>query len=343
MDPQRDPAAKQSRANLFIESLYLPYVEPYGYVIAICLYAGGAALFTHSHHTAALLLAFAASVFAWKKTMPQSAGLDWSKERKRALLRLAEFAIPALLVTAWALLDGVAHRNHLAAVSAAVRADAGDKDAGDSAGRTQDDKTAVGSSGYESVILWPSLKKEPVTPPISVENNLLAPGTKEPLIIHFNGPYWYLQPPNKVPGRRAHLAKGTPLALDIHSSNSIALVMDAHQYLSAPIRISRCREIAVEVANRDNTLGAISVGVLLTDGSSAKNPTLYLGEQPITSAQMGHFSIKSAPVFETLHFSIPPDAKIQKFNEITVLILPDIEHQFDAPKIAIEQFELFPR
>ncbi len=342
-DSHRDPTVKQSRANLFVESLYLPYVEPYGYVIAICLYGGGAALFTRSHHTAALLLAFAAAVFTWKKTTPQSAGLDWGKERKRAVLRLAAFAIPALLVTAWALLDGVAHRNHMAAVSAAVRADAGDKDADDSAGRPQNDKTSVGSSGYESVILWPSLKKEPVPPPISVENNLLAPGTKEPLVIHFNGPYWYLQPPNKIPGRRAHLAKGTPLALEIHSSNSIALVMDAHQYLSAPIRISRCREIAVEVANRDNTLGAISLGVMLSDGASVKNPTLYLGEQPIVSAQMGHFSIKSAPVFETLHFSIPPDAKIKKFNEITVLILPDIEHQFDAPKIAIEQFELFPR
>jgi len=342
-DSNRDLVAKQGRANLFVESLYLPYVEPYGYVIAICLYAGGAALFARSHHTAALLLAFAAAVFAWKKTMPQSAGLDWNKERKLAAVRLAAFAIPALLVTAWALLDGVAHRNHMAAVSAAVRADAGDKDAGDSAARPQDGKTSVGSSGYESVILWPYLKKDPVTPPISVENNLLAPGTKEPLIIHFNGPYWFLQPPNKVPGRRAHLAKGTPLVLDIHSSNSIALVMDAHQYLSAPIRISRCREISVEVANRDNTLGAISLGVLLSDGTSAKNPTLYLGEQPIISAQMGHFLIKSAPVFETLHFSIPPDAKIKKFNEITVLILPDIEHQFDAPKIAIEQFELFPR
>jgi hypothetical protein len=342
-DPHPDPTAKQSRANLFVESLYLPYVEPYGYVIAICLYAGGAALFTRSHHTAAMLLAFAAAVFAWKKTIPQSTGFDWGKERKRAVLRLAAFAIPALLVTAWALLDGVAHRNHLAAVSAAVRADAGDKDAGDSAEEPQRDKTAVGSSGYESVILWPSLKKEPITPPISVENNLLAPGTKEPLIIHFNGPYWYLQPPNKIPGRRAHLAKGTPLALDIHSSNSVALVMDAHEYLSAAIPISRCREITVEVANRDNTIGAISAGVLLTDGSSTKTPTLYLGEQPIISAQIGHFSIKSAPVFETLHFSIPPDVKLKKFNEITVLILPDVEHQFDAPKIAIEQFELFPR
>jgi|GEM_PF-554618 len=342
-EPHRDQVTKQSGANLFVESLYLPYVEPYGYAIAICLYAGGAALFTRSYHTAAALLAFAAAVFAWKKTIPQSAGLDWSKERKRAALRLAAFAIPALLVTAWALLDGVAHRNHLAAVSAAVRANAEDRDAGDSAGQPQGDKTSVGSSGYESVILWPSVKKEPVTPPISVENNLLAPGTKEPLIIHFNGPYWYLQPPNRVPGRRAHLAKGTPLALDIHSSNSVALVMDAHQYLSAPIRIARCREITVEVANRDNTIGAISLGILLTDGASAKNPTLYLGEQPIISAQMGHFSIKSAPVFETLHFSIAPDVKLQKFNEITVLILPDVEHQFDAPKIAIEQFELFPR
>jgi hypothetical protein len=119
--------------------------------------------------------------------------------------------------------------------------------------------------------------------------------------------------------------------------------MDAHQYLSAAVRIARCREITVEIENRDNMIGAISLGVLLTDEKAARKPTLYLGEQPIISTQRDHFSFKTTPIFETLRFPVPEDARMRKFSEITVLILPDIEHRYKAPKIAIRQFELFPR
>ena len=162
-------------------------------------------------------------------------------------------------------------------------------------------------------------------------------------MIRFNGPYWYFQPPQKSPGPSAHVATGTPIGFDIRSSNSVSLVMDAHQYLSASIPIARCREIAVEIENRDNTSGEISLGVLLATGVSTKAPTLYLGEQPILSTQPGNFAVKRVPVFETLRFSIPAEARIRKFRDITVLVFPGTEHKFDAPKIAIQQFQLYPR
>jgi hypothetical protein len=53
---------------------------------------------------------------------------------------------------------------------------------------------------------------------------------------------------------------------------------------------------------------------------------LYLGQQSIVSTEPSRFSIKSAPVFETLRFSVPASTKIRKFNEITVMLLPDTEH-----------------
>jgi hypothetical protein len=40
---------------------------------------------------------------------------------------------------------------------------------------------------------------------------------------------------------------------------------------------------------------------------------------------------------------VPPNASLRKFNEITVMFLPDFEHTFVAPKIAIVQFDLLPR
>jgi hypothetical protein len=52
---------------------------------------------------------------------------------------------------------------------------------------------------------------------------------------------------------------------------------------------------------------------------------------------------KTAPTHETLRFLVPEDARIRSFNEITVMLLPDIEHTFIGPKIAIEQFQLLSR
>jgi hypothetical protein len=119
--------------------------------------------------------------------------------------------------------------------------------------------------------------------------------------------------------------------------------MDAHQSLSTPVRIARCRKIEVEIENHDNTAGAISLALLLADGTAPHARTLYLGEQPIVSTESEHFSFKQSPVFETLSFPVPASGALRKFNQITVLVLPGIEHAFIAPKIAIAQFRLFPR
>jgi hypothetical protein len=53
--------------------------------------------------------------------------------------------------------------------------------------------------------------------------------------------------------------------------------------------------------------------------------------------------LKRSPVYESVLFSVPPIANIKKFDEITVLVLPDIEHTLLAPRVAIVQFQLFLR
>lgn len=46
--------------------------------------------------------------------------------------------------------------------------------------------------------------------------------------------------------------------------------------LCTAIRVSRRREIAVEIANNDNKAGAISLAMLLTDGTFPKKSTIYM-------------------------------------------------------------------
>jgi hypothetical protein len=312
-------------------------------VIAICLYAAGAALLTRSNYTAAALLAFSAFLFAWKRTIPQTQSFESDHEYKQAALRLQRVVIPAVLVTIWALLDGVAHRNRDAETNAALAASNGTVASEHVHPNTRSQSSAYGVGGYESLILWPLPEKKQIIPPLLTPATFLAPGTTQPLTIRFDGAYWYFQPPDKFPGSTAHQAHGTPLGSDIESNNFIPLVMDAHQTLGEAIPIARCREIQVEIENRDSSAGFIAMAVLLTDGTSPEQRTLYLGQQPIVSTEPGHFSPKPAPVFETLRFSVAADSKMRRFNEITVMLLPDIEHTLVGPKIAIRQFQLFPR
>ena len=334
---------RRGEHELFSESLYRSPAEAYGYAIAICLYAAGAALLTGSNYTAAALLASSASLFAWKRTIPRRQSLESEYEYKQAAVRLAVVAVLAVLVTIWALLDGVAHRNRDEAMNATLAAGDGIAASEKAGQKTQSKSSAYGLGGYQSLILWPFPQKKQIVPPLPPRESFLAPGTTRPLIIPFSGAYWYVQPPDELPGPAAHQARGTPLGTDIESNNFVPLVMDAHQTLGAPILTAGYREIQVEIENHDNRRGVIAMAVLLGDAASPRKPALYLGQQPIPSTQPAHFSSKSVPVFETLRFSIPADAKMRSFNEITVMMLPDVEHALVAPKIALRQFQLLPR
>lgn len=326
---------------LFEEALYQAPADLIGYAIAISLYAAIVALAVRWNLSAAALLALSAALFGWKETIPRGQSFLSAREHRRAALRVALIAIPAILVTAWALLDAVTYRNR---VQAGVDSAAPLSTAAPKSDETETAKrSASGVNGYESVILWPYPEKKQIVVPRLRETSLLAPGTVRPAVIPFTGAYWYLQPPDQLPGPKAHQAQGSPFKVNIQSSDDIPLVMDAHQNLPTEVPLARCREIAVDIDNFDNKEGPISVALLLGDGPYTSHQTLYLGQQPILSTQPQSFWFKAAPVSETLRFAIPAKADLQKFNEITVLILPGTEHLLIAPRIAIRQFQLTPR
>ena len=199
-------------------------------------------------------------------------------------------------------------------------------------------------SGYESIILWPvPQKKKLLAPSPSGIPSQAVPMTK-PLVIRFDGPYWYFRPPRKSPGSRAHVAHGTPLAVNIHSTDFVPLLMEARQSLGAAIQLRCCREIQVTIENHDNIPGRIAIGVLLTDSTSIGKPTLYLDQRPVMSTE-------PKPVFCEI-LAGPGGTAVSRSRVIqgsTGLMrlpsfsFPDTERAKAAAKIAIQEFELVPR
>ncbi len=169
--PRRDDAYF-SEKEMFVEPLSTPAARPQGYVIALCVFAGAWALCDRATAAACALLASAVFVFAWEFILPP--GRPWAGWGNRhAALRLARIALGAVLVTAWALLDGVDHRSVAAAKGGALTG----ANQGASTRAVDPTNPASDLSGYESIILWPVPEKKQIIPPLPARTNLLAPGT----------------------------------------------------------------------------------------------------------------------------------------------------------------------
>lgn len=334
------PAPPPEEAGMFVATLRKPPFESAGYIISAAFYLAVLAFGDRQNVNAGAPLALGAFVLAWNLTRAPYARAGSYWETRRAAVRLARVAVPAVLLTVYALLLGVERRNEaVAARATAVVTAANDSD-------KSAKKPQGGSNGlmaWKSVVLWPlpPEKQGVIVPPQAA---LLAPGSKEPLIIHFVGPYLYFHAPHTGPGPHPHQAHGDPLLQPIIANDFIPLVMEARQNLSSAIPLSRCREIDVAVDYRVEG-SSISVAMLLAN-SAAPHRQVYLGQQSVVSEWERPVNPNvpmNVPEQKMLQFAVPSAAKLHSFDQITVMFLTDQYHAMIGPRIAIEDFRLLPR
>lgn len=213
----------------------------------------------------------------------------------------------------------------------------------EAAGRTRSAPAPDSSDAYRGVVLFTVKEKEKVLPPVPLERNMLFAERAKPVVIRFDGAYWYFQAPRGGPGLHPHIAQGDPVAESIYSTGWIPLAMQAHQTLAEPVDLRSSRAMMVTVKNGDNRPGRVDMGVVLTDSELIGKPSVYLGTAPLSSTEAGHFAIKAKPVEEELRFAIPEGTKIKKFDQITVFYFPDAQRSTLGARIGIEQFELLPK
>ena len=201
-----------------------------------------------------------------------------------------------------------------------------------------------GDDSYASVILWPRPPKvlRIVSPPPLTQSADVARPSK-PLVIPFDGVYWYLRSPANAPGRNAHTAHGSPTKVEIHSADWHPLIMEAHQLLASPVEAACCRELELSILNADNRPGAIRIAVVLIDSSSPHTRSEDLGTRPVRSSMPPEFSLNRPPTPEVLEYPIPADPEMRQFNEIEVIFLPSHERSLGGVQIAIRNFRLLPQ
>ena len=198
------------------------------------------------------------------------------------------------------------------------------------------------SKGYRTIVLWPIQKKEKAIPPPPTSIDPEAHRAARPWIIPFDGPYWYFKTPGESPGPEARITHGDPLKVNVRSTNRVPLLMEAHQNLAVPIDLSCCREIQVVFKN-DTSLGASDVGLLLTDSHVKGKPSQNLGIKYVPMNGIDQPSGDLSPVEETVSFPLPVTGKIRKFDQMTVVLVPDAQHATAGRKVAVERFVMIPK
>lgn len=209
--------------------------------------------------------------------------------------------------------------------------------------RKQGEATKSSGLSYAGVILWPKMphKKKLIVPsPLALHASIAR--IRKPLVIPFDGAYWYFHAPAKRPGPRAHVAHGNPTQVEVRSSTRLPLIMEAHQSLRPAIDLNCCRELDLAIRNNDDAPGAIRIAVELIDTSTSPEKSLDLGAQPVLSSEPPAFSLTRPAVNETLRYSMPGSAPIRQFNEIEVVFLPSPERNLAGARIAVQSFRLLP-
>jgi hypothetical protein len=198
---------------------------------------------------------------------------------------------------------------------------------------------------YRGIVLFTVTDKKKELPPLPVQQNVLRAGASRPVVIPFDGSYWYFQAPQHGPGLHPHLAHGDPVSMNIYSTGWVPLAMQAHQTLAQPIPVHGGEGFELTLRNADNREGRIEVGVLLTDSRTRalEKPTLVLGVKPMLSSEPPEFTYKGSPVEEDLTFVIPQQPAMREFDTITVLFFPPAVRDTAGARVGIRQFTLLPR
>lgn len=207
---------------------------------------------------------------------------------------------------------------------------------------------AAVDDAYRGIVLFTVTDKKKELPPLPVERSLLRTGASRPVVIPFDGSYWYFQAPQHGPGLHPHLAHGDPVSMNIYSTGWVPLAMQAHQELAQPIPVRGGEQFELTLRNGDNREGRIEVGVLLSDSRgpgvlASEKPTQLLGMKPMQSSEPPEFVYKSSPIEEDMTFAIPQHPALRQFDTITVLFFPSAARDTTGARVGIRQFELLPR
>jgi hypothetical protein len=201
-------------------------------------------------------------------------------------------------------------------------------------------------NAHLGILLWPKqqIHTKIIAPsPMSWKHNLVSNQHSNPLVIPFEGVFWFFREPDIQPPEKSWQAQGSPEMFDIQSTDWRPLSMEAHQNLSTSIGLDCCGRIQVAIRNADRYPTSISLELILVDTTAPGKPSQSLGRVDIISSRKWTPDGRAQPTSEALNFLVPAHSAIHRFDEVTVVFRFEGFRARTAAKIGIDHFTLFPR
>jgi hypothetical protein len=331
---------------------------------ALCAQTGALAGFAGYPFPAAMLVGMSSAVWSWSFFMDASQD-NWqnsrsSQSRSRILLIVAM----ATVFTAGGLIRYLRNAYRIGGLGVESRQDSSHATTADRGGEPGGEEGSKGNQRREhsggnrefegqfppareansGVILWPpeqTLTKLVAPVPALGNSWLKSNRSAKPLIIPFNGVYWFFKAPDLHPPSTSRQAHGSPELLDIHSTDRRPLSMEAHQHFGTMINLDCCYKIQVSIRNADLYPETVSLELILVNSSLPGKPSQSLGT--ITARSRRSQNKERSPANETLNFSLPTTQSLRRFDEVTIVFRLEDFRADDGAKIAIDHFVLVPR
>jgi hypothetical protein len=342
-----------SSADSFILSLHsddpppsLRLMPPISAAAALCVQMGALMAFAGYTFAAAGLVGagFSTWTWSWERYTPSQ---DWQRSsplpfQSRRLLALAL----AILFTAAGLFPFLRRRGGFGGGSGKFGAYSAGQRRPPLHVTTPEDSARADSEGNSGIVLFPAkqlVTKLVVPPPASESLSLTNFRNADPLVIPFDGVYWFFKTPDLQPPRTSRQAHASPETVEIRSTDRRPLSIEAHDHLGQLIDVTCCSRIQIAIRNADRYPETVSLELILVNTSLPNRPSQSLGRMMVRSTRPWSLYEKQSPISETLNFAIPQSRSFRRFDEMKIVFRLDRARADAGAKIAIDHFVLVPR
>ena len=295
-----------------------------------------------------LLSALAFAIWTWcfaaygDPILPRSTAHRWFQSQKLAATALA------VLLTVVGLMPYLQKHQGWAGPHGKYpwHASSGSRTGGSLHANTEDLPPMGTNEGNTGIVLWP--EKEIVTkliapPPMHESLSFDNFNKASPLIVPFNGVYWFYRAPDLRPPKTSRQAHASPDAVEIHSSDRRPLLIEAYDHLGTLIDLDCCSKIQIAIRNSDRYPETVSLELTLVNTSLPQRPSESLGSMMVRSTRPWKIYEQPKPITETLNFLVPRRRSLHRFDELKIVFRLDRARADAGARIAIDHFVLVPR
>jgi hypothetical protein len=351
-DPEESLIAERNLSFSLPEAPHWFRRQIFAVIVVLCAEIGLLRGFAGYLFSAAVLLGISSAIWTWSLTRNRLRDDAQSSLQSKSTSRILLIAALTIVFTAGGLMPYLRKEYFFGGFGALIhhRHSYHHFAQGEPLGQISDETVSEAASAaalneYPGVVMISEKKRftkliAPAPPSFGLTTGI---ATDTPLVVPFDGVYWFFKAPDVHPPKRSHKVNGSPDMIGVRSTDHRPLSVEARQNLGSMIDLSCCSRIQIAIRNTDRYPETVSLELVLVNTTLPERPSQSLGRIMVKSTPPWKLYGKLSAIAETLNFPIPRNSSLRSFDEVQVVFHLDPLRADTGPKIAIDHFALVPR